>query len=133
MQRGTNPLSAGQAVVINQFTGAEFESGAVHRRASVNEPQPGVEPEPAGASGRGRWLARRAAELFGAYFLAMQYFLLHCRTWLRGIAAHPFAYVSMCARRGFIGSCGYIYYRMLEYGSYTVLPLPEDLCSDHFS
>ena len=53
MQRGTNPLSAGQAVVINQFTGAEFESGAVHRRASVNEPQPGVEPEPAGFADEG--------------------------------------------------------------------------------
>ena len=53
MQRGTNPLSAGQAVVTNQFTGAEFESGAVHRRAGVNEPQPGVEPEPAGLADEG--------------------------------------------------------------------------------
>ena len=29
-------------------TGAEFESGAAYARRGVNEPQPGVEPEPAG-------------------------------------------------------------------------------------
>lgn len=34
--------------VVTAHTGAEFESGAVHRARGVNEPMPGVEPEPAG-------------------------------------------------------------------------------------
>ena len=34
--------------VIAAHTGADFESGRVHRARGVNEPQPGVEPEPAG-------------------------------------------------------------------------------------
>ena len=43
----------GTARVVQAHTGAEFESGAVHRARGVNEPVPGVEPdEPAGA---GEW------------------------------------------------------------------------------
>ena len=113
MQRGTNPLSAGQAVVTNQFTGAEFESGAVHRRAGVNEPQPGVEPEPAGlADEGGGWRGgqqnfsdeggrrRRLKDTPAQKEVTINGEMV---TIFKGIAAHPFAYVSMCARRTSVG------------------------------
>jgi hypothetical protein len=41
--------------VVTAHTGAEFESGAVHRARGVNEPMPGVEPEPAGVEENNRW------------------------------------------------------------------------------
>jgi hypothetical protein len=107
MQRGTNPLSAGQAVVTNQFTGAEFESGAVHRRAraGVNEPQPGVEPEPAGLADEvGGWRGgqqhfsdeggrRRRLNLKDTP--AQKEVTINGKmvSVFKGIAAHPFAYV----------------------------------------
>ena len=33
--------------VVSSHSGAEFESGDTYRRRGVNEPHPGVEPEPA--------------------------------------------------------------------------------------
>ena len=37
---------SGARRVIGRHTGAEFEGGDVHRGRGVNEPMPGVEPEP---------------------------------------------------------------------------------------
>ena len=53
MDRFVGRQAPGTARVVQAHTGAEFESGAVHRARGVNEPVPGVEPdEPAGA---GEW------------------------------------------------------------------------------
>ena len=41
-------FASGGVCVLSAHTGAEFESGAANARHGVNDPQPGVEPEPAG-------------------------------------------------------------------------------------
>ena len=48
------PGAGGTARVVHAHTGAEFEDGTVHRARGVNEPHPGVVPEPAGPDPRER-------------------------------------------------------------------------------